>query len=163
MKKEACFGAGCFWHVEEAFSKIKGVVETQVGFMGGNEKKFNSPSYKQVCSGDTGFAEVVHLKFDSKKISYEKLLEVFFTLHDPTQFHKQGPDIGSQYRSVIFYYNVGQETLARKILEKFQKKTKKKIVTEIVKAGKFTRAEEVHQKYFEKHPLVCRVMNIFSK
>jgi len=161
VKEEACFGAGCFWHVEEVFSKVSGV-ETQVGYMGGNEKKFSNPSYEDVCGEDSGFAEVVHLKFDPKKVSYAKLLEAFFTIHDPTQFHKQGPDVGSQYRSVIFYYNDGQKREAEKALKEFQEKTKKKIVTEIVKSGKFIRAEEYHQKYFKKHPLVCKITNIFG-
>jgi len=160
--EEATFGAGCFWHVEAEFSKLKWV-KVESGYMGGNEKKFPNPSYKDVCGGDTGFAEVIHLVFDSKKISYEKLLEIFFTIHDPTQFHRQGPDVGSQYRSVIFYYHKKQKQLAEKVLGDFQKKTDKRIVTEIVKAGKFVRAEEYHQKYFKKHPVVCRIMNIFKK
>ncbi len=131
----------------------------EVEFMGG---KGEETSYNEVCSGNTGYAEVVHLKFDSKKISYEKLLKIFFTSHDPTQFHKQGPDIGSQYRSVIFYYNLNQRKLAEKIKAEYQNKIKKEIVTEVVEAPKFVRAEEYHQKYFEKHPLVCKVMNIFG-
>ena len=104
----------------------------------------------------------MHLNFDPKKVSYAKLLEAFFPIHDPTQFHKQGPDVGSQYRSVIFYYNDGQKREAEKALKEFQEKTKKKIVTEIVKSGKFIRAEEYHQKYFKKHPLVCKITNIFG-
>lgn len=161
-KEEACFGAGCFWHVEEAFSKLQGV-ETQVGYMGGNEKNFPNPSYGDVCSDKSGFAEVVKLNFDSNKVSYEKLLKTFFTIHDPTQYHKQGPDVGSQYRSVIFYYNDKQRKEAEKLLKEFQSKTRKKIVTEIVKAGKFVIAEDYHQKYFKKHPIVCMITNIFKK
>lgn len=160
--EEACFAAGCFWHIEEVFSKTSGVVETEVGFIGGNEKKFPNPSYEDVSSDETGYAESVHLKFDSKKVSYEKLLKIFFESHDPTQYHKQGPDIGSQYRSVIFYYDLEQKKIAHKVRDEYQKKTAKKIVTEVVKAGKFVRAEEYHQKYFENHPVVCRIMNIFK-
>lgn len=160
--EEACFGAGCFWHVEEVFSKFQGV-ETQVGYMGGNEEKFPNPSYEDVCSNESGFAEAVHLEFDPTKTSYAKLLNTFFTIHDPTQYHKQGPDVGSQYRSVIFYYDERQKKEAEKVMKDFQKKTGKKIVTEIVKAGKFVRAEEHHQKYFKKHPLACRITNIFGE
>ena len=163
MITKATFGAGCFWHVEEVFFKTKGVVETEVGFRGGDEKGFLNPSYKDVCEGNTGYAEVVHLKFDDKKISYSDLLKIFFTSHDPTQFYKQGPDIGGQYRSVIFYYTPEQKKIADKTKKDYQKKTKEKIVTEIVKAGKFVRAEKHHQKYFKKHPLVCRINNIFGK
>ena len=162
MISEATFGAGCFWHVEEIFFKTKGVVETEVGFMGGDEKRFPNPSYKDVCEENTGYAEVVHLKFDDKKISYPDLLKIFFTSHDPTQFHKQGPDIGSQYRGVIFYYNPEQKKIADKIKKDYQKKTREKIVTEIVRAGRFVRAEEEHQKYFKKHPVYCRIVNLFG-
>ncbi len=159
---EATFGAGCFWHVEEVFSKINGV-KTEVGYMGGNEKKCPNPSYEDVCSGGFGYAEVVHLEFNPKEVSYKDLVETFFKSHDPTQFHRQGPDIGSQYRSVIFYYNEKQKKVAEESLKKFQSMTKKKIVTEITKAGKFFRAEEYHQEYFKKHPIACRIINIFGK
>ncbi len=160
--ESATFGAGCFWHVEEAFNKISGVVKTEVGYMGGNEKKYPNPTYEQVCSDESGFAEVVHVKFDPQKVSYEKLVDAFFRSHDPTQFHKQGPDVGSQYRSVIFYHNEEQKKLAEKSLKKYQSMINKKIVTKIAKAGKFFRAEDYHQKYFEKHPLVCKVTNLFG-
>ncbi len=163
MVEKATFAAGCFWHVEEVFYKTKGVVKTEVGFMGGDEKKFPKPSYKEVSSGKTGYAESVNLEFNPKQISYEKLLEIFFTNQDSTQFHRQGPDVGSQYRSIIFYRNEKQKKLAESAKAKFQKKSKKKIVTEIVKAGKFIKAEDYHQKYFKKHPVVCKIMNIFGK
>jgi len=159
---EATFGAGCFWHVEGAFSENKGL-KTEVGYMGGDEKKYPNPSYEQVCSHESGYAEVVRLTFDSKKVDYGKLVKIFFELHDPTQYHRQGPDVGDQYRSVIFYYTLKQKELAEEILKSYQKKIKKKIVTEIVKAGKFFRAEGYHQKYFKKHPLLCKITNIFGK
>jgi peptide methionine sulfoxide reductase msrA/msrB len=147
--EQATFGAGCFWSVEEAFAKVKGVVDTAVGFAGGTVPQ---PSYQRVCAGDTGHAEVVHIKFDPSIVSYEQLLDVFWDIHDPTTLNRQGPDIGKQYRSVIFYYNEEQKAAALKSKEKLEKsgKYKKPIVTEIVAASKFFRAEEYHQKYFEK-------------
>lgn len=147
--EKATFGAGCFWHIEEEFKKVKGVILTCVGFMGGN---FKNPSYKDVCTGMTGHAEVVHLDYDPKIVSYEKLLEVFWNLHDPTTLNRQGPDIGTQYRSVIFFYTEGQEKIAKSSKEKLEKsgKYENKIVTEIKPAQDFWKAEEYHQKYFEK-------------
>lgn len=146
---EATFGAGCFWHVEEAFRKVKGVVDTAVGFAGGTVPE---PSYEQVCRGDTGHAEVVHIKFDPKVTSYDRLLDVFWSIHDPTQLNRQGPDVGEQYRSVIFYYNEEQKKAAIRSKEKLEKsgRYKKPIVTQIVPADKFFRAEEYHQRYLEK-------------
>lgn len=144
---QATFGAGCFWHVEEEFIKVKGVVDTSVGFAGG---EVPNPTYEKVCSGTTGHAEVVHLRFDPEVVSYEKLLDVFWSIHDPTTPNRQGPDIGEQYRSVIFYYNDEQKKAAERSKENEQKKYKKPIVTEIVPASDFFRAEEYHQKYFEK-------------
>ena len=143
------FGAGCFWGVEDAFVKIKGVVKTEVGFMGGKTK---NPTYKEVCTDKTGHAEVVHLKFDPKKVSYEELLNIFWGIHDPTQKNRQGPDAGTQYRSVIFYYNEKQKELAEKSREELGKSGKytSPIVTEIVPASEFYRAEEYHQKYHQK-------------
>lgn len=146
--QEATFGAGCFWGVEEAFRIMDGVLETEVGFMGGKDPEV---TYEQVCQGDTGHAEVVHLKFDPEKISYEYLLKKFWEIHDPTQGNRQGPDIGEQYRSVIFYYSDEQKVAAEKSLEERQSKTEKKITTEISAAGPFCRAEEYHQKYAMKH------------
>ncbi len=164
--KKATFGAGCFWHVEEEFSKLEGVISTSVGFMGGD---FENPSYKDVCTGKTGHAEVVHLEYDPNIISYEKLLEVFWNLHDPTTLNRQGPDIGTQYRSVIFYHNQEQEKIAMESKIKLDKSGKfsakcgsafsgkNKIVTEIKSAEIFYKAEEYHQKYFEKQGISCRV------
>jgi len=145
--EQATFGAGCFWHVEEEFSKVNGVVDTAVGFAGGTVPE---PSYERVCRGDTGHAEVVHIKFDPKIITYEKLLDIFWSIHDPTQLNRQGPDIGEQYRSVIFYYDDEQKAAALKSKKEQSKKYKKPIVTQIEPASKFFRAEEYHQRYFEK-------------
>ena len=147
--EEATFGAGCFWHVEEEFRKVKGVTDTAVGFAGGTVP---SPSYERVCQGDTGHAEVVHIKFDPKVISYDKLLDVFWSTHDPTELNRQGPDVGAQYRSAIFYYNEAQKKTAERSREKLQKsgKYKKPIATQIVPASRFFKAEEYHQRYLEK-------------
>jgi len=158
--EKATFAAGCFWHVEEAFSQIKGVVSVTSGYIGGHVK---SPSYKDVCADRTGHAESVQIEFDPKQVSYEDLLDKFWELHDPTSYNKQGPDVGSQYRSAIFYHNEKQKEKATKSKQKLQKSNKfegKKIVTEIVKATTFYKAEEYHQKYFQKHKLqkmfMCR-------
>ena len=155
MKLEtATFGAGCFWGVEEVFMKINGVKETAVGFMGGKTK---NPTYEEVCKDNTCHTEVVQLKFDPKEISYEKLLEVFWSIHDPTQMNRQGPDTGSQYRSVIFYHTENQKEAAEKSKEKESKKYSELIATEIVPASEFYRAEEYHQKYHQKHGIkTCR-------
>ena len=146
---QAMFGAGCFWHVEEELRKIKGVIDTAVGFTGGTVP---GPSYERVCRGDTGHAEVVHIKFDPNVISYDQLLDVFWRIHDPTQLNRQGPDTGKQYRSVIFYYNEEQKNAAIRSKETLIKSGRfhKPIVTEIVPAGQFFRAEEYHQRYLEK-------------
>src|SRR3989344_5954688 len=149
MKKEtAFFGAGCVWGVELAFSKIKGVLETEVGYMGGKETE--DVNYEKVCSGKTGHAETEKEIFDADKTSYMDLLELFWELHDPTQVNRQGADLGTQYRSVIFYSGEKQKKTAIKSKEEKQKKTKTKIATEIASAGKFYKAEEYHQKYLEK-------------
>ena len=148
--EKATFGAGCFWHVEETFVKVKGVLKTSVGYSGGN---FENPTYKNVCSSKTGHAEVVQIEFDPKQVSYEKLLEMFFDIHNPTTLNRQGLDIGTQYRSAIFYHNEKQKKEANSSLKKFQKKFKNKIVTEIVPIKKFYRAEEYHQKYLEKNKI----------
>ena len=158
MTKKATFGAGCFWGVEAAFREVKGVVETAVGFMGGNVE---NPSYKDICRKDTGHAEVCQVEFDPKKVSYEKLLEVFWNVHDPTQMNRQGPDVGDQYRSVVFYHDEKQKDAAFKmkaILQKSEKYKDKKIVTEIEKSKTFYRAEEYHQRYLEKKGVKsCRI------
>jgi peptide-methionine (S)-S-oxide reductase len=147
MNEKASFAAGCFWHVEEAFRKVKGVVSTSAGFMGGNVKK---PTYKSVCSGKTGHAETVEMVYDPKIVSYNELLEVFWKIHDPTALNRQGLDIGTQYRSAIFYHNDKQKEAALKSKEKHQKLLKKEIVTEIVPSKGFYMAEEYHQQYLEK-------------
>ncbi len=144
----ATFGAGCFWGAEDAFMKVKGVKETAVGFMGGKTK---NPNYKEVCTDKTGHAEVVQLKYDPNEVSYEGLLDVFWNIHDPTTLNRQGPDIGSQYRSVIFYHNKKQEKLAKESKKKESAKYGRPIVTEIIPASEFCRAEEYHQKYHKKH------------
>ena len=150
-KETATFAAGCFWGVEQTFSKIPGVIKTRVGYMGGDEKKYPNPSYKLVCTDKTGHAEVVYIEFDSAKVSYQDLLKVFWENHDPTTLNRQGPDVGTQYRSVIFYYNEKQKREAEESLKKEQKRLGKvKIVTVIVPAMHFFEAEEYHQKYLEK-------------
>lgn len=151
MKTEkATFGAGCFWGVQYEFDKLDGVAETAVGFMGGTTE---NPSYEKVCTGKTGHVEVVDLEYDPGKINYEDLLNKFFEIHDPTQMNRQGPDVGVQYRSVIFYHNDKQKELAEKIKKELQDSGKygaKTIATAIEPAGEFYRAEEYHQKYVEK-------------
>lgn len=152
--EKATFAAGCFWGVEAAFRKVKGVVSTRVGYTGGS---FEKPTYENVCSHKTGHAEAVEVTFDPKHVSYEKLLALFWRIHDPTQVNRQGPDVGSQYRSVIFHHNTRQRAAALASLEKKQKKHAKPISTQIIPAAKFWRAEEYHQKYYEKHKLAtCR-------
>jgi peptide-methionine (S)-S-oxide reductase len=156
----ATFAAGCFWGIEAAFRKVHGVVETQVGFMGGHTDK---PTYKQVCSSNTGHAEVVHLQYDSAQVSYEDLLQVFWAIHDPTTYHRQGPDIGSQYRSAIFYYNPEQKQAAERSAKKLEQSGTypNKIVTEMVPASTFYPAEEYHQRYYEKNGLqACALKGI---
>jgi peptide-methionine (S)-S-oxide reductase len=151
MKKEvAYFGAGCFWGVQHTFSLIEGVLESEVGYMGGNKER---PSYKEVCMGTTGHAEVVRVVFDADRVSYRELLAVFWACHDPTQRNQQGPDIGSQYRSIILYTSEKQKGEAKLSRALQQKKlgAPKKIATEIVEAGEFYRAEEYHQAYVAKN------------
>lgn len=143
----ASFGAGCFWGVEAAFQKLDGVKKTTVGYMGGTVK---NPTYELVCSNTTGHAEVIQIEFDSEQISYSELLEVFWRIHDPTQYNRQGPDVGSQYRSVIFYHNNDQKELAESSRSAQQKKHSKPIATQITAAVEFYPAEQYHQKYLEK-------------
>jgi peptide-methionine (S)-S-oxide reductase len=150
MIKKAYFALGCFWRPENEFSKLNGVIKTQVGYMGGNEEKYPNPDYKTVCSKKTGYAETVKIEFDDEKISYEKLLEKFWNNHDPTQLNRQGPDIGSQYRSIIFYITKEQKEKAQNSKEELQKNTQNKIVTEIIPMKKFFSAEEYHQNYIKK-------------
>ena len=150
MTEKAIFGAGCFWGVEAEFRKIDGVVEVASGYSGGHTK---DPTYGDVCSGATGHAEVVEVEYDPSRVSYEELLEVFWTNHDPTTPNRQGPDVGTQYRSVIFFNTPEQEDAARASKENVQERFKNPIVTEIKPASEFYRAEEYHQRYFEKNRL----------
>jgi peptide-methionine (S)-S-oxide reductase len=145
----ATFGAGCFWGVEETFRQIPGVVDTAVGYLGGQTE---NPTYQDVCTDETGHAEVVQVTYDPAKVSYEKLLNVFWESHDPTTVNRQGPDIGTQYRSAIFFHSAEQERIARASKEKMQAsgKFRRPIVTEITPASAFYRAEEYHQKYLAK-------------
>jgi peptide-methionine (S)-S-oxide reductase len=145
----ATFAAGCFWGIEEAFTKLKGVKSTIVGYTGG---WLQNPKYKDVCNHNTGHAEAVQIQYDPNEVSYEELLDVFWSIHDPTTKNRQGPDIGSQYRSMIAFHTPEQETVARKSLEELTKsgRFRKEIVTEIVPASEFYRAEEYHQKYYQK-------------
>lgn len=144
---KATFAAGCFWGIEAAFRKVDGVVETTVGYIGGDTE---NPTYEQVCSGATGHAEAVELEFDPARVSYDRLLDLFWELHDPTTPNRQGPDIGTQYRSAIFAHGPEQEAAANASKEAVQGAFARPIVTEIVPAGPFTRAEDYHQQYFEK-------------
>ena len=152
----AIFAAGCFWHVEHAFRQVRGVSGVESGFIGGH---IENPSYKQVCREDTGHAEAVRVTYDSAQVSYEQLLETFWQCHDPTQVNRQGPDIGSQYRSAIFYIDEDQRVAAEASKEDLQwsGRVKGQIATEIVPAGEFYRAEEYHQRYFEKNGIVCGI------
>ncbi len=145
---KAMFGAGCFWGVEYNFAKLKGVREVLSGYSGG---KTPNPTYEQVCSNSTEHAEVVMIDYDETQISYEELLDAFWMKHDPTTLNRQGPDVGNQYRSAIFYFDEEQQTLAKESLKNLQEKLERSIVTEITKADTFWKAEEYHQKYFEKH------------
>ena len=147
---KAMFGAGCFWGVEYNFAKLKGVREVLSGYSGG---KTPNPTYEQVCSNSTEHAEVVMIDYDETQISYEELLDAFWRKHDPTTLNRQGPDVGDQYRSAIFYFDEEQQTLAKESLKNLQQKLERSIVTEITKADTFWKAEEYHQKYFEKHNL----------
>ena len=150
--QKAIFGAGCFWGVELTFSKIEGVESTAVGYCGGTVP---DPTYEIVCTGQSGHAEVVLVEFNPDKVSFEKLLETFWSLHDPTTLNRQGPDIGTQYRSVIFFQDEDQAVLSRTSKEKFQVsgRYENDVVTEIVPTEKFYRAEEYHQKYLEARGL----------
>ena len=154
---KALFGAGCFWGVEAAFRQVEGVLATAVGYSGG---RLENPTYENVCSGRTGHAEVVEVEYDPSKVTYEQLLDVFWENHDPTTLNRQGPDVGEQYRSAIFFFDPEQEAAARASKERLEKsgRYKRPIVTEITPASKFYRAEEYHQRYLEKHGLAhCRI------
>ncbi len=150
----ATFGAGCFWGVEGRFRQVAGVTDTAVGYCGGTTE---NPTYKLVCTGRTGHAEAVQVTYDPAQVSYEKLLEVFFAKHDPTQVNRQGPDFGTQYRSVIFYHTPAQEAAAKAYIAKLTeaKTYSRPIATQLVPAAPFYRAEEYHQRYLEKNGLQC--------
>jgi len=146
----ATFAAGCFWGVEQRFASLPGVTSTEVGYTGGTTPQ---PTYQQVCSHATGHAEAVRVEYDPERVSYEELLASFFGMHDPTQLNRQGPDFGDQYRSAVFFHTPEQEKAARAAVEQLTESGvfKRPIVTQIVAAPEWWRAEEYHQKYFEKH------------
>jgi peptide-methionine (S)-S-oxide reductase len=152
--ERATFAAGCFWGVEDAFMSVPGVVSTRVGYIGG---RMEHPTYHDVCSGMTGHAEAVEVSFDPAVISYDKLLEVFWQSHDPTQFNRQGPDHGTQYRSAIFFHSEAQQLAAEESLSRLDAsgRLRSRVVTEIVPAPTFWVAEDYHQKYHQKHGGGC--------
>lgn len=149
QRERATFAAGCFWGVEAVFRKVPGVTDTTVGYTGGRHE---NPTYEDVCSGLTGHAEAVEVVYDPAQTSYEQLLERFWTCHDPTQLNRQGPDIGSQYRSAIFFHNAEQEQAAGASKQRLEQSERlsRPVVTEITPAGTFYKAEDYHQQYFEK-------------
>ena len=155
--EQAMFGAGCFWGVQAAFDQIKGVRKTTVGYSGGH---IDNPTYRQVCYENTGHTEVIHIYFDPSEVTYEELLEVFFTEHDPTQVNRQGPDVGEQYRTVVFYYTESQKETAEAVKTRLNESDQysRPIATAIEPAKTFWEAEEYHQKYLEKRGLIqCHV------
>ncbi len=153
----ATFAAGCFWGVEATFRQLPGVISTRVGYTGGQSA---NPTYKEVCTNRTGHAEAVEVEYDPAKLSYDKLLEVFWENHDPTQLNRQGPDWGTQYRSAIFFHSSEQEAAAKESKEELEKsgRSRKPIVTQIVPAVTFYEAEDYHQQYLEKRGLAsCHI------
>lgn len=152
--EKATFAAGCFWGVEETFSRLSGVKSTAVGYMGGH---LDNPTYEDVCTDKTGHAEVVQVDFDPSLVTYEQILKTFWESHDPTTLNRQGPDYGTQYRSVVFFHNPEQEVAAKKAKAQLEQsgRHKRAIVTAIVPASTFWRAEDYHQKYFKKHGRTC--------
>ncbi len=154
---KATFAAGCFWGVEADFRKVEGVTATRVGYTGGTK---DSPTYEQVCRHKTGHAEAVEVEFDPARVSYEDLLEVFWNGHDPTQLNRQGPDVGSQYRSAIFVQDGDQEVAARASLAREQARQPRPIVTEIVQAPAFYPAEDYHQRYLEKRGMASCAITV---
>ena len=147
--EEATFGAGCFWGVEAAFRQLDGVLTTSVGYLGGD---FENPTYQHVCSGQTGHAEVVRIEYDSDRVSYHDLLDLFWKVHDPTTLNRQGPDIGDQYRSAIFFHTPEQQAAAEVSKAKLEASNQypNSVVTEIIPVSEFYMAEDYHQQYFEK-------------
>ena len=157
MNQKATFAAGCFWGVEAAFRQVPGVVDAAVGYTGG---KLANPTYEDVCSDRTGHAEAVQVEFDPTRVSYDRLLDVFWENHDPTTKNRQGPDVGTQSRSAIFFHDADQEKAAAESRDHREKsgRFRRPIVTEIVPASTFWRAEEYHQRYLEKHGLAhCKI------
>jgi peptide-methionine (S)-S-oxide reductase len=153
--EKATFGAGCFWGVEAEYRSTPGVTATAVGYTGGSAE---NPTYEQVCTGTTGHAEAVEVEFDPEQASYEDMLEIFWANHDPTTLDRQGPDVGSQYRSAIFIHSPEQEQAAVESRDRAQTRHKRPIVTEIVPASEFWRAEDYHQQYLEKRGLAtCKI------
>ncbi len=150
----ATFAAGCFWGVEAAFVQVPGVIDVVSGYTGGHAE---NPTYQQVCTDRTGHAEAVEVTFDPSKVSYEQLLEAFWKIHDPTQVNRQGPDVGTQYRSAIFTHSPQQEVAAKASRDAQQEALGAPIATQIEAAGTFYRAEEYHQRYFERHGVACHV------
>jgi len=150
MAEVAILGGGCFWCTEAVYLEAKGVTKVESGYMGGAQP---NPTYEQVCTGETGHAEVVRLEFDPSQISYRDLLVIFFTIHDPTTLNRQGNDVGTQYRSVIFYQNAEQEATARQVIAEMAHVWDAPIVTELAPAAPFYKAEDYHQNYFAQHPL----------
>ncbi len=157
MTEIATFGAGCFWGIEAAFRRVPGVLDAAVGYAGGD---LPNPTYRDVCTDETGHAEVVQVTFDPAKVSYEELLGIFWKVHDPTQVNRQGPDVGTQYRSVIFYHSPEQEAAAHRSKAELEtsRRDLRKIATQIVPVAKFYRAEEYHQRYLEKRGIAsCHI------
>jgi len=155
MQESAVLAAGCFWGVEAAFRAVPGVLDVVSGYTGG---KREHPTYEQVCTGATGHAEAVQVLFDPSRVSYEALVRKFFQIHDPTQVNRQGPDVGTQYRSAIFYLGEEQKEVVARVMEEVAAQYSAPIATEVSPAGPFWRAEEYHQRYFEKHPdAVCHI------
>jgi peptide-methionine (S)-S-oxide reductase len=155
--EQATFAAGCFWGVEAEFRQIPGVIATTVGYTGGRGER---PTYEQVCSRTTGHAEAVLVEFDPAQVSYEELLDAFWRLHDPTQLNRQGPDVGDQYRSAIFFHSPEQEAAAKASREAAQERFSKPIVTEITEAPEFWPAEDYHQRYLEKRGLASCAITV---
>jgi len=153
--EKATFAAGCFWGVEAAFRQIEGVTDAQVGYTGGT---LSNPTYRDVCTDGTGHAEAVEITFDPERVGYEELLDAFWKMHDPTTLNRQGPDVGTQYRSAVFFHTPEQESAARASKEKAQARFRRPVVTEITPASRFYRAEEYHQRYLEKQGLpTCHI------
>ncbi len=149
-KETALFAAGCFWGVEDAFRAVPGVIDAVSGYCGGTVE---NPTYEQVCTGRTGHAETVEVTYDPSRVTFAELLETFWTIHDPTTLNRQGPDVGTQYRSAVFFLDTEQEKLAREAKQRLndENRFRRPVVTEVTTAERFYRAEEYHQRYFEKH------------